>query len=292
MSNVESLLRFQLAHLRSGAVPWWSPPKKDDRPRRTVDYQYLNSQFKRETHYTNSPLHLALQVPPQCMTTVLDAVDGYHSVPLDEESQLLTTFITEWGRFMYRRMPQGFLASGDTYTRRYDDIIQDVPRVVKIVDDALLYDESIEDAFYHTFDYLTLGAKNGIVFNKGKFQFCQEDVNFGGLRLTADGVAPSQTMLTAIMDFPTPSTITDARSWFGLVNQVAWAYSLSPVMQPFRELVKPSSRFEWSQSLEDAFQHSKSVVVDLVKEGITTFDTGRPGPCIYPPFVFRFPISW
>ena len=256
-------------------------PKKDGRPRRTVDYQYLNTQCKRETHYTGTPLHLALQVPAQSRKTVLDAVDGYHSVPLDEESQLLTTFITEWGQYMYRRMPQGFLASGDAYTRRYDDIIRDVPRVVKIVDDALLYDETIEGAFFHTFDYLTLGAQNGIVFNKSKFQFCQENVDFGGLRLTPDGIAPSATMLMAIQDFPTPANITDARSWFGLVNQVAWAYSLGHVMQPFRELVKPNSKFQWSQSLEDAFQYSKSVIVDLVKEGITTFDINRK-TCLAP----------
>ena len=155
-------------------------------------------------------------------------------------------------------------------TRRYDDVIRDVPRVVKIVDDALLYDETIEEAFFHTFDYLTLGAQNGIVFNKSKFQFCQENVDFGGLHLIPDGIAPSATMLMAIQDFPTPANITDARSWFDLVNQVAWAYSLGHVMQPFRELVKPNSKFQWSQSLEDAFQHSKSVIVDLVKEGITT----------------------
>ena len=75
-------------------------------------YQYLNTQCKRETHYTGTALHLALQVSAQSRKTVLDAMDGHHSVPLDEESQLLTTFIAEWGRFMYRRMPQGFLASG------------------------------------------------------------------------------------------------------------------------------------------------------------------------------------
>ena len=44
---------------------------------------------------------------------VLDTIDSYHSIPLDEESQPLTTFITEWGRFMYLRMPQGYLASGN-----------------------------------------------------------------------------------------------------------------------------------------------------------------------------------
>ena len=56
---------------------------------------------------------------------------------------LNTTFITEWGRFMYLRMPQGYLASGDTYTRRYDEVIKDVDQEVKYVDDVLLYDSGI-----------------------------------------------------------------------------------------------------------------------------------------------------
>ena len=43
------------------------------------------------------------------------------------ESQPLTTFITEWGRFMYLRMPQGYVASGDAYTRRYVEIIKNIP---------------------------------------------------------------------------------------------------------------------------------------------------------------------
>ena len=261
------------------ATSWCSTmvvqPKKDGRPRRTVDYQHLNSQCLRETHHQQSPFHLAMQVPAGSFKTVLDAVDGYHSVLLDEESQPLTTFITEWGRYMYTRMPQGFLASGDAYTSRYDSIIADVPRKVKIVDDVLLHDDNIEDAFYHTFDFLTLGHKNGIVFNIPKFSFCQVETEFAGLSMTAKGVAPSKAMLSAIVDFPTPTSLTDARSWFGLVNQVAWAYSLGPLMQPFRDLIKAKSEFVWNASLQEAFLESKKVIIDLVREGVSTFDLNR-----------------
>ena len=249
--------------------------KKDGRPRRTIDYQHLNSQCKRETHHTGSPFQLALQVPANTKKTVLDAVDGYHSILLDEESQPLTTFITEWGRFMYLRMPQGYLASGDAYTRRYDEVIKDIPRKVKIIDDALLYDSSIKEAFYHTFDFLVRCAQNGIVLSKDKFQFCKDTVQFGGLQITSSGVAPSKSMLNAILDFPVPQTITDARSWFGLVNQLAWAYSLGPIMLPFRDLVKKDSKFIWNQTLEEAFQKSKQVIVKLVREGVSTFDTKK-----------------
>ena len=104
---------------------------------------------------------------------MLDATDGYHAVPLDEESKPFTTFITEWGRFRYRRLPQGFLASGDAYTRRYDEIIKDVKDKVKCIDDVLLHDLDIATSFYHTFDYLVICAVNGVTLNLDKFQFAQ-----------------------------------------------------------------------------------------------------------------------
>jgi len=63
-------------------------------------------------------------------------------VQLDEESCHLTTFITEWGRYRYLCMPQGFVASGDAYTRRYNDTIKDIFRKMKCVDNTLLYDDA------------------------------------------------------------------------------------------------------------------------------------------------------
>ena len=73
---------------------------------------------------------------------------------------------------MYLRLPQGYLASGDAYTRRYDELIKEVPRKIKIVDDCLLYNHTIEQAFYHVWDYLQLYANNGIALNANKFRFC------------------------------------------------------------------------------------------------------------------------
>ena len=249
--------------------------KKDGRPRRTVDLQRLNAQSLRETHHCQSPFQLASQVPSNTYKTVIDAVDGYHAVPLDEESQQLTTFITEWGRYQYLRLPQGFKAAGDIYTRRYDEILKNVPRKLKIVDDALLYDHSIAESFYSTWDYLVLLAENGIVASIPKFQFCCEIADFAGLTVTMDGVTPSKHILEAIENFPTPKDITGARSWFGLVNQVAWAYAISPIMQPFRDLIKPNNRFYWDGTLESIFLKSKQEIIEKVKDGVKSFELER-----------------
>ena len=51
--------------------------------------------------------------------------------------------------------------------------------------------------------------------------------------------------------------------WFGLVNQVAWAYSLGPIMAPFRELIKPNKNFYWDTELDKIFAESKKTIIDL-----------------------------
>lgn len=101
-------------------------PKKSGSPRRTVDFQALNRHAVRETHHTQSPFHQARAVPPHTRKTVFDAWNGYHSVPLHEDDRHLTTFITPWGRFRYRVAPQGYIASGDGYSRRFDEIVSDI----------------------------------------------------------------------------------------------------------------------------------------------------------------------
>ena len=240
-----------------------------------VDLQRLNAQCLRETHHCQSPFTLACQVPPNTKKTVLDAVDGYFAIPLDEESQLLTVFITEFGRYMYLRLPQGFVAAGDAYTRRFDEIIKDLPQKVKVIDDTLLYDTDIEQSFFHTWDFLELCARNGIVINVEKLQFCCDTVDFAGLRLTSSGIAPSPSILEAIASFPKPTDLQGAQSWFGLVNQVAWAYAISPVMLPFRELLQKGRQFSWTKELDQIFLASKEKLVDLVHEGVRSFDPQR-----------------
>ena len=72
--------------------------KKNGKPRRTIDFQSLNTHATRETHHTQSPFHQACSVPHNKKETVFDAWNGYHSVPLHRDDRHYTTFITPWGR--------------------------------------------------------------------------------------------------------------------------------------------------------------------------------------------------
>ena len=250
--------------------------KKNGSPRRTVDLQGLNAHATRETHHTQSPFHQARAVPKGKKKTVLDAWNGYHSVPIREEDRHLTTFITPWGRYRYRTAPQGYIASGDGYSRRYDEIVSHIQHKTKCIDDTLIWSDDIESNFFQTVEWLDVCGRKGVTLNPKKFIFSADVVEFACFEISLNKVRPCEKCLVAIRDFPTPKTITDIRSWFGLVNQVSYAFSMTSNMLPFRKLLKPNSPFTWDTAMEEAFQVSKHKIVEEIKEGVEIFDKDKP----------------
>ena len=168
------------------------------------------------------------------------------------------------------------MASGDTYNQRFDAIISDFKNKVKCVDDTCMWADSIEASFYQTCEWLDLCARNGITLNPKKFLFAQDRVDFAGLTITPTNIRPSANFLDAIRDFPTPTDITGARAWFGLINQGAYAFAMTKQMRPFRALLKPSTVFQWTDELDRLFHESKEIIFKEMKEGVCLFDPTRP----------------
>ncbi|KAL8583505.1 hypothetical protein ACOMHN_056315 [Nucella lapillus] len=250
--------------------------KKNGKLRRTVDFQPLIAHATRETHHTPSPFHQARAVPHNKKKTVLDAWNGYHSVPIREEDRHLTTFITPWGRYRYKTTPQGYIASGDGYTRRYDAIVATIPNKTKCIDDTLLWADTLEKNFYQVVQWLNVCGRHGITLNPEKFSFGKDTIEFAGFEIGPSYVRPTGHFPEAIRNFPKPTSITDIRSWFGLINQVAYTFSMADKMQPFRDLLKPKSTFEWNEQLDHLFEESKQSIIKEMEEGVKIFDKTRP----------------
>ena len=121
--------------------------KANEEPRRVVDFQPLNAHAIRETPHTKSPYHQARSVPKKMKKSVFDAWNGYHSVPLHPDDTHFTNFIMPWGRYRYLTAPQGYKASGDGYTARFDRLTEGIKNKTKCVDDTLMWSKDIAQAF-------------------------------------------------------------------------------------------------------------------------------------------------
>ena len=84
-------------------------------------------------------------------------------------------------------------------------------------------------------------------------------------------------MTEAISSFLTPQNITDVRPWFGLVNQVSYAFSQDEIMAPFRELLKTKDRkFYWDDTLDKIFDKLKLKIIKEIENGVKTFEVNKP----------------
>ena len=225
-------------------------PKHSGEPRRTVDLQALNRASVRQTHHTRSPFMLASAIPAGTVKSVLDVWNSFHSVPLRMEDRDKTTFITPWGRFRYKVAPQGYLASMDGYTHRFSLITQNIKNKQVIVDDTALWSDTVEENFYLVSELLETGHKAGLIFNSDKFQFGQDTIE----------------------------TLSEARSFFGMINQVSYSFSMSAIMEPLRHLLKPDTwtqGFSWTPELDRTFNLAKEEILNSVTDGVKHFDVER-----------------
>ena len=161
---------------------------------------------------------------------------------------------------------------------RTDDILANVPNkpevndYEKIVDDIIQWSGDLETAFHRVCAMLSHCARSGMVFSAKKFVFGAKQVEYAGFLLGEDSIQPTPKYIQNILEFPTPKNISDVRSWFGLINQVAYAFSKGTIMAPFREFLKPDTKFGWTQEIDEAFNSSKVENVRLVKDGVKIFD--------------------
>ena len=157
----------------------------------------------------------------------------------------------------------------DGYTHRFSLITEDIPNKETIVDDTLQWSEDIKENFSDVCKMLSTCHNAGLIFNSDKFQFGQETVEFAGLDVTMEGVRPCNKFLDRIKAFPKPDTLSEARSFFGMINQVSYSFAMSGVMEPFRHLLKPdtwAAGFSWTTELEEGFKLAKEKIIYTVTD--------------------------
>ena len=157
--------------------------------------------------------------PPKKKKSILDAKDGYHSVPLEKGgSREVTKFLCEFGLYQCVGSGQGLICSGDTYTHRFDNITSKLTNVVRCADDSLLLEDDLKSSFYLICRYLSTCSRSGVNFNKQKFRFAEDIMDYVGFTLTKDEIRPAAEMTEYIRNFPAPKNITQTRAFFGLVD--------------------------------------------------------------------------
>ena len=89
----------------------------------------------------------------------------------------------------------------------------------------LLWADNLTKSFFQAVEWLDICGHNGIILSPDKFVFGADTAEFVGFEIASTNVWPCKKYLDAIRNFPTPTNVTNVRSWFGLLNQVSYAFT-------------------------------------------------------------------
>ena len=223
----------------------WTHPlvvvaNRDGTPLICVDLTKLNRYVRRPLHPAQTPKHAVSTIANTAkFFSTYDVTDGYWQIPLAEESQELTTFTTPWGRFKFLRGPTGLVSTGDEYCRRTDAVLGHLPRLHRVMGHMLCEADDLETCYNDARTLLQTCRENHITLGKNKFTFASAQVKFTGYIVGETGIMSDPAKIDAIARFPKPTSITEMRSFFGLVHQLGdFSPDIATAASPLRSLLR------------------------------------------------------
>jgi hypothetical protein len=107
----------------------------------------------------------------------------------------------------------GMKNSSDVFCHRTDDILSDVPDLIKVVDDSLLQAETEEDLLSILRIALVACFKVNLTLSKDKIK-CGQKIGFAGYIISSTGVYPNPARALAICQFPVPKDLSSLRGFW------------------------------------------------------------------------------
>nr|XP_022311001.1 uncharacterized protein K02A2.6-like [Crassostrea virginica] len=190
--------------------------KKNGKVRICVDLKRLNKAVKREHYMLPNLDDISPKMSGAKVFSKLDATSGFHQIPLEKDSYKFTTFITPFGRYCYTRLPFGITSAPEIFQRRMSDLLSDLDGVSVIIDDVIIYGESMEEHDRRLKTVMDRLVNNGVKLNLDKCEYRKDKIEYFGHVISSAGIQPSSERIRAIQQLKPPTNVAELRRIIGL----------------------------------------------------------------------------
>ncbi|UYV79648.1 K02A2.6-like, partial [Cordylochernes scorpioides] len=229
-----------------------------------VDLTALNKFVKREHYPIPSVEYTLAQMGGAKLFSKLDANSGFWQIPLSEESSSLTTFLTPFGRYRFKRLPFGISSAPEVFQRKMSNLLESQSGVNCHMDDIVIWGATQEEHDERLRCVLRKLQDSGLTLNKEKCIFSVKEIKFLGHLITERGVLPDPNKVQAIREFPSPSSISEVRRFLGMVNFTGkFIPDLSTILYPLNQLLVKRNDWRWDSAQEEAFEKEQCFYKNL-----------------------------
>lgn len=232
--------------------------KKDGTLRMCVDYRGLNNVTVKDRYPLPRIDDLIDRLHGAIVFSSLDLQSGYHQIRIADEDVHKTAFTTHKGLFEYRVMPFGLCNAPSAFQRQMNKMLGHLPFAVVYLDDILVFSKSREEHISHLRIVLGILREHDFYAKLSKCSFFQDSTKFLGYVVDRDGISMDPDKVSAVREWPQPTSVSELRSFLGLCNhykrfiegysiKIAPLNELTKASVPFNLKINPAARqsFEW-----------------------------------------------
>ena len=237
-------------------------PKKNGKLRVCVDYRKLNAQTVKDPFPLPFTDMMLDEVAGYEMYSFMDGYSGYNQLSIAPEDREKTSFITEWGAFMYLVMPFGLCNAPATFQRCMMVIFADFLHkfLAIFVDDFTVYSQQQAHLGYLKLVFQRCREKR-ICLNPFKCVFCVWKGQLLGHVVSKQGMQMSADKVSAVMKAKAPTSATKVSSFMGYVNFYRrFVEHFAAIAIPLYELTQKDVKFHWSDQCQQAFEQLKTII--------------------------------
>jgi hypothetical protein len=155
-----------------------------------------------------------------CFFTKLDLRSSYNLVRIWEGDEWKTTFSTTAEHYEYLVMPYGLMNAPSLFQAFVDEIFRDLhgQGVVVYIEDILIYSTTCAKHVSLVRRVLGRLLEHDLYVKAKKCLFFQQSVSFLGFRISTSGVGMDGDRITAVRNWPTPTTVKEVQRFLGFAN--------------------------------------------------------------------------
>ena len=225
--------------------------KSSGKVRLCLDPKDVNKVIMRYHYKTPTMEELSHKLSGAKFFSKLDTKNGYWSVKLDRESQLLTTFNSPFGRYCFQRMPFGQVMSQDVFQQRMDMIIGKCTGALALIDDVIIHGKTKEEHDLNLRKLMETAWTAGLTFNSNKCAINQDK----------NGIHPDPPKVEEIKSLSSPTNITELQKVLRIITYVApFIPRLSDLTANLRELLRKDTDYDWNNSHQNSLQDIKDLI--------------------------------
>ncbi|XP_064469193.1 uncharacterized protein K02A2.6-like [Ornithodoros turicata] len=205
----------------------------------------------------------------------LDLSEAYLQMELDEEAKKLLVINTHKGLFQFNRMPFGIASAPAIFQRTMEQVTAGIDHVACYVDDIIVtgcdddeHNKNLEAVFKRLKEY-------GFVLKEEKCAFLKDEVEYLGQVVSAKGFFLSQKKVSAVLNMPEPTNVSELRAFLGMVQHYSkFIPGLADLSSPLNKLLRKNTPWCWSEDCVDAFDGLKQKLTSI--DALTHFDPRKP----------------